>query len=449
MQCCCSKADQTGCNACPAGRHGAPDKNLRGTNATCLPCPIGTYSGATGVSEEKGCVPCPVGRFGIISSATNRSQCSKCSAGSHASEAGMQSCTPCDAGFYCSVGASVQQECTAEYDCSDPATKIARPSKPKTSPTLAKSGGQSVASLDVTLPGEKQEPDAGLGFDLELQLARLGPDGQKIVVNATFATTAAEKIMISITNLHFNSRYFARLYNVSSNGTRSTPGDWSISESIPCPSLAYCGESRNGGVEASQVRAQDGCFRVSWAPNNLTFHNCSTFANCEGGRNGTEKCREGTHGPMCDLCVAGYTKAGGRLCERCMDRGWQIFYVISGIVVGTVALAVLIYSTIESQGMASDTRMGILKAALRYCQFVALAVSFPLKWPPQVGLFYIHWQRFLAISSARTHTCTARSSRCLTSWMLLLPSRAKSSRSSAQLEQISSPTRNSPLLCPP
>ena len=59
-------------------------------------------------------------------------------------------------------------------------------------------------------------------------------------------------------------------------------------------------------------------------------------------------------------------------------------YVSAVVVTGILFLAVMIFNTLRQKGNTGDSRVGMLKAGLRYFQLAALAASFPLQWPPEV-----------------------------------------------------------------
>ncbi len=94
-----AKADQTGCDACPAGHYGSPDENLRDKNTTgCLPCRAGSYSRALGIDTADKCVACPPGKHGTLAASISEAACKECDVGRYSNNTGLTSCLPCPPG---------------------------------------------------------------------------------------------------------------------------------------------------------------------------------------------------------------------------------------------------------------------------------------------------------------------------------------------------------------
>jgi hypothetical protein len=182
-----------------------------------------------------------------------------------------------------------------------------------------------------------------------------------------------------------STEYFIRVrpVDLDNGGLVGLPSFWSAPAGVECPKGAYCGEGGDG-VPSTAVKADKGFFRVPWAQKNLTFAACNVPESCLAN----ETCAEGSTGPMCDLCQPEYTKAGGVKCRRCLPEPLQSLYVSGAVMAGIIFLAVMIFNALRQKGNVGDSRVGMLKAGLRYFQLAALAASFPLQWPPEVkGLF--------------------------------------------------------------
>lgn len=88
-----------GCSVCPAGKF-AP-----AYSTDCVPCPRGTYGGASGASL---CTACPPGTYGNTTGATTRAGgCPLCSPGSFGVAAGAASCPACPALTYSAAAGAV------------------------------------------------------------------------------------------------------------------------------------------------------------------------------------------------------------------------------------------------------------------------------------------------------------------------------------------------------
>ena len=85
---------------------------------------------------------------------------------------------------------------------------------------------------------------------------------------------------------------------------------------------------------------------------------------------------------MCEMCLAGYSKAGSSLCQPCNSGMVQAAYAIFGALAGLTGLGAIIFLTLRGKGRASSLEVGIGLSGLRYFQLASLAASFPLEWPP-------------------------------------------------------------------
>ena len=88
----------------------------RGLSPNNGPCPAGYYCdlGTTNPS------PCPIGTFSSNTGLTNSTECVPCTAGSYCSTSGLDAVTgPCKAGYYCPTGSSsnVENICPVGYHC--------------------------------------------------------------------------------------------------------------------------------------------------------------------------------------------------------------------------------------------------------------------------------------------------------------------------------------------
>lgn len=130
-----------------------------------------------------------------------------------------------------------------------------------------------------------------------------------------------------------------------------------------------------------------GYYRVGWAANgtNMSFARCSIKENCLGGKGSSESCLVGTTGPFCESCMPDFARSGSGKCTKCLPPGQQNAAFAAGIIVGTAAIAFLVRGTLKAQGSPSDVSMGVIKIGMRHFQLAALAASFPLEWPSEIG----------------------------------------------------------------
>lgn len=95
-------------NTCPLG------------SVVPIPCPVGTYANATGLSGLDQCNPCPAGAECPAGSAqpipcpkgfanaVSSSGCLACSSGTYSNETGATECKTCAPGFWCPIDRSIQ-----------------------------------------------------------------------------------------------------------------------------------------------------------------------------------------------------------------------------------------------------------------------------------------------------------------------------------------------------
>ena len=88
---------------CPSGRY-SPDPGLS-AESQCVACPDGTYNPSSGGTDEGACVPCVRGSW------CAGGQMEFCSAGTYADETGRSSCSSCVKGHWCGDGTTTPVPC--------------------------------------------------------------------------------------------------------------------------------------------------------------------------------------------------------------------------------------------------------------------------------------------------------------------------------------------------
>ena len=397
-----SSPDRRGCEACSSGKYGVDIKNDRHSEATaCVPCPNGTYNNGEGGADSSVCTKCPRGTFGTKVGAKSSSDCKECPSGFFASNLGSTNCSVCKFGTLCErPSTAVPIPCNSDIWC-DGKEQIVRPLV-KTFPNATAANGATVTiELDssafvsaISKQGNKSLPRIAYAVSeviIERAVTKetidVPEEATKLKALVTVSIPPTGGIVREvISGLNLGTEYYFRMRGNTSNGVESQPGPWSDAVSILCPEGAYCGHGKGYGVPANKVIAEAGYFRINWGEDesNLTFVRCPTTIHCEGGVDGREGCRNGTTGPLCELCLPNYSKAGQSLCRPCATGYVQLVYIGAGISASVMGLGTLCLLTLRNKGKASSLPMGVLKSGLRYFQLAALAGSFPLKWPPHL-----------------------------------------------------------------
>ena len=114
---------QSNCSACPPG--GFCPSPGAATRTTWVPCPSGRFSPDPGLSAESQCVACPDGTYNPSSGGTDEGACVPCArgswcagglmhfcaAGTYADETGRSGCSRCERGHWCGDGATTPTPC--------------------------------------------------------------------------------------------------------------------------------------------------------------------------------------------------------------------------------------------------------------------------------------------------------------------------------------------------
>ena len=124
-------AEQSGCDACPAGTFGNQNATMRYSNSTgCIPCPTATYSAAEGIDSVGKCIQCSPGKrgrgaggastetagcqdcgIGEYTNSTGKASCSLCPFATTTSGSGQTLCAPCEAGKYLDTATKTCKKC--------------------------------------------------------------------------------------------------------------------------------------------------------------------------------------------------------------------------------------------------------------------------------------------------------------------------------------------------
>ena len=149
---------------------------------------------------------------------------------------------------------------------------------------------------------------------------------------------------------------------------------------LQCPAHAVC----PGG---SIVIPEEGYWRPSH--NSTEMVRCSNPAACLGSTPfGTdpfvEGCLEGYTGNLCGACSEGYAHSDRLTCSKCPSDADNAL-ILSGVLVAALLLMIVVVQIqrhIGKKGM--DTMTMVVKILASYYQFVSVANSLDVFWPPAV-----------------------------------------------------------------
>ena len=328
------------CVECPPGR-------IKGaTIGLCEPCSRGRYR----ASGQTSCNPCPVGKYGLIGGYTSEDDCHDCPAGTygilsshsqnHSSK--EESCMVCPTGKISYSGSSSKSEC---FDC-----------------MLGK----------TSLAGEEncQACRAGTYTKVPGASCESCPAGKMNRLNGSVVCEPCPENSVAT---------MARTSCVCEKGFYGRPDQGGCK---PCPPGAQCLDKN---LHVTQLLSNIGYWRHSSV--SVEFHPCKEFHACSGGR-WNQSCREGHHGPMCNICNREYAKSDG-LCAACPPekRGLNLFISFLAPVALVVILVLLIRSANPKNGEI-DHFSGVSKIATSYMQVYSLCSQFDVKWPPMVRTLF-------------------------------------------------------------
>ena len=80
------------------------------------------------------------------------------------------------------------------------------------------------------------------------------------------------------------------------------------------------------------------------------------------------------------MCVQGFKRSAGFLCESCMDSNEVLVLLASGIALAVVVFAYMIYQSRATASKPNTTHGVLLKLLMNSMQNMAQAAAFDFKW---------------------------------------------------------------------
>ena len=348
------------CAVCENGKYSAagayrcldcdPGKYNAGTSAdnhiSCLICSPGKYNENYGADSEKKCKLCAEGKYSEIPGLTQESQCLECPAGKYNDKKGSRFVTDC-------------------IEC--PAGKIRK----------TPAAGSIQDCIDCN-PGKFSKIGSIYCDDCNIGLYSNVPGAKKCekCLEGTYT-----KVTNTIT-------------------CKSCPDDASQGPNADrciCDSNTYlsgveddepvCTQCNRNMICKVNTKIKDIITRRGyWRHNNSTLNiqKCRIGYACieNSIRNSSDDlCNLGHVGPLCDVCMKGWAKNGGK-CFNC-DKSEKSRSIAFTLMVPLICILIVIFM-IRTANPTTETKeplSGVVKIFMNYAQVFSLASSFEINWP--------------------------------------------------------------------
>ena len=289
-------------------------------------CPIGTYS----YGGSSGCEACPTGYY----SDAGASACKSCLTGKYYN-ATINGCLACELGTYSELGGEcyeckagfITKEKGAGYCAPCPQFQIDDP----TDLSKCKCDTTFVRNEHATLYGRE---------------CTCAPSETLIGTSCEKCSEGKFKSSYGIDACHLCDFYFPGSTTVGKGATNQTD--------CVCPSSQYMTKSEEfadkcekvplgidtetvvGGMTLFDLALLPGYWRISSTTPDV--RKCFATEACLGGRNQSEYCRDGSHGPYCNLCILGYRKNVIGLCDVCKTTAQNIGGTVGVFILSAVLM---------------------------------------------------------------------------------------------------------------
>ena len=343
-----STDSSTGCSECTVGKYTSTPGST-----TCFYCPWGEYN--VGVANV-GCTSCEAGKFLVFDVFDTDRECRACPAGKF-SVVGDILCRTCEVGFVSNnpEGASFCEPCDAgKYASADAATCVGC--------------------------------EAGFWSGLASNGCTACEVGKfNTALNSTSCTWCTDDaVRGSTTDLAASN---------SSSQCRCDAGFFESSQS--CEAVGEGMDSETKGMTTSLLKIEKGYWRTG--ADSLNILACQNEEHCLGGTDPNNYCAEGYGGPLCAVCMDGYSAVGageGLSCSKC--EGSATATVVVGITVLLLLFSLIVRFILKKDKTESrlsraskklENKLGraepIIKIVFAYFQVVgSLDLIFGIKFPP-------------------------------------------------------------------
>ena len=430
------KQGSASCQACPLGQYGLTwqgsmycDKCPRGfvredvlpADGACKECPKGWYMGSIGQQEcvqcsagqlnaqtgQKDCQHCPIGWSRADGVNTDDdSACDECELGQHTDgNRGSTDCVQCEVGQYGDERGS----------CADCAAQTFQSTKGATTCKPCELGQEFVNKAT-----ECSKCDIGK--------YGITPGTCASCINETFSDSKGEiHCKVCASGSRPNEKFTAcelvpwkvpkdchPTLQYLDDSSSAIKMEWKCEA---CP----LGGSCQGDIGMSGIRPKNGWWRIPWSQNQLEFKQCPFNGDCIGASdrsvenkeqlsniNGTmlnnhvddsahlDGCVNGTKGPLCSLCIAGYNR-DINVCTECED---SVVPLRIALIIGVVVFLVILIKQCEKRVRSEWKRYRpVWKDVIRVINinitFAQINSSLPsvieVQWPHQWSTFVRHF----------------------------------------------------------
>lgn len=335
------------CENCPAGKYNNGDRAE--DHMECILCVSGKYNEIEGADSVEKCKNCGAGKYSIVMGLTVESGCKLCRAGRYNEEEGSNTvlaCKVCASGKYrATPGATSEQEC---IDCS---------------------------------PGKFSNNDDGADSCIECGIGKFtNIQGSRVCFKCEEGRYSDVINTLSCKSCPDNS-----LQNIDADSCFCKKGSYvadfnDIGEPIceGCQDSMICKEN----TDMENIITRRGYWRHK--KDTLIVKKCRVGYACIEGKiknSSDELCNVGHKGPLCDVCIKGWAKNGGK-CFDCSktEKSRSIFFTAA---VPLICVFILVFM-IRTANPTSETKeplSGVVKIFMNYAQVFSLASSFEINWP--------------------------------------------------------------------
>jgi len=432
------------CKICESGKFS--NITASGTRDNCISCPEGKYNTNTGLQQESECKTCPSGKYKNFNQNPG-SECLNCDNGKY-SHYGSNNCLSCKPGKYTNPDYDLFIEC----DICPKGRYNKLSGKHEISSCIRCLAGKwnnlesSITDSDCVdcLPGLYSETIASISKD-ECKYCISGKFNDNFGANSASDCKDCSTGMFSqsgsITCISCESgKYTSTIKSIKCKDCEI--GKYALNNnSIVCKECAIGSEQNYYKTECicSKDRYKINTTKLKCEPcpvnfecpldsniktiminknfwrNNYTTiktYKCKNIFACKGGliiNNTNDLCRDGHHGPLCDVCHKGWAKDDG-VCLKCPeDQGRSISLTIIIPVISTIIIIFLIKTANPAENKKEEVN-GVVKIFMNYAQVFSLASSFQINWPTLIRYLF---ERAKEFSSPRV---SFYSSDCVIGW---------------------------------
>ena len=348
------------CAVCENGKYSAagadrcldcdPGKYNSGNNAdnhiSCLLCSPGKYNEIYGADSEKKCKLCSEGKYSGVTGLTQESQCIECPPGKFNDKKGSRFITDC-------------------IDC--PAGKIRKTS-----------GAGSIQDCIDCNPGKFSKLGSIHCDDCNIGLYSNIPGAMK-----------CEKCL--------EGTYTKETNTITCKSCPDDSSQTPNADKCVCDSNTYFSGLKDDEPICTQCTRNMICKvdteikdiitrRGYWRHNNSTLdiQKCRIgYACIENSitNSSDDLCNVGHMGPLCDVCMKGWAKNGGK-CFNC-DKSEKSRSIAFTLIVPLICILIVIFM-IRTANPTTETKeplSGVVKIFMNYAQVFSLASSFEINWP--------------------------------------------------------------------